>query len=298
MQKPNYQKNSLFLLLRANVHQMQSFTKITSFMKKILFTGFILLSFLFSKAQNFHLTAFAGISNYQGDLQPKFFTFKQSNLAVGIGGLYEVSEKLYIRGNINFGKVRGDDKKYSRNTSRNLSFSSPLMDLHLGVEYDILNSYERALVPYVFLGVSLFRFNPSTADSGGLGTVFLQPLGTEGQGFTGKNKYKLTQLSLPFGAGAKYSISDNVKLRLEFGFRKTFTDYLDDVSSTYANPTSLLANNGPLALSISYRGDEFPGGSKGYPYPNRIRGNPKLKDWYYFAGVGVSFRLSGGGEYY
>jgi hypothetical protein len=266
-------------------------------MKKIFLIAFILLSFSIVKAQDFHLTAFAGISNYQGDLQPKFFTFKQANFAVGIGGLYEVTERLYVRGNVSFGKIQGDDKRYTRNASRNLSFSSPLTDIHLGVEYDILNSYERTLVPYVFLGLSAFHFNPSTVDSGGLGTVFLQPLGTEGQGYDGKKKYKLTQLSLPFGVGGKYSVSDNVKIRFEIGFRKTFTDYLDDVSSTYANPASLLANNGPLALSISYRTDELPGGSKGYPGPNRIRGNPKLKDWYYFAGFGVSFRLSSTYDY-
>ncbi len=261
-------------------------------MKKFFFTVLIIMSYSIAIAQDFHLTAMTGISNYQGDLQPNFFTFQQANIAFGVGALYEINERFNLRANITFGKIKGDDKNYARNTSRNLSFSSPLTDIHLGVEYDILNSYEKAFVPYVFAGLSVFHYNPSTSDSAGLGLVFLQPLGTEGQGFTGKNKYKLTQLSLPFGAGVKYSISDNVMLRFEIGFRKTFTDYLDDVSSTYANPSTLLANNGPLALSISYRSDELPGGSKYYPYPNRIRGNPKLKDWYYFAGLGVSFRLS------
>lgn len=262
-------------------------------MKKRLFSLFLLIfSFTVVKSQDFHLTAFAGISNYQGDLQPKFFTFQQANAAIGIGGLYEVNERLYLRANVSFGKVKGDDKRYSRNASRNLSFSSPIVDIHLGAEYDILNSYERAFVPFVFTGISVFNFNPSTQDSAGLGQVFLQPLGTEGQGFNGTNKYKLTQLALPFGGGIKYSVSDNVKFRLEMGFRKTFTDYLDDVSTGYANPAALLANNGSLALSISYRTDELPGYGKGYPGPTRIRGNPKLKDWYYFAGIGVSFRLS------
>ena len=267
-------------------------------MKKKIFTLYLsLLSFTVLIAQDFHLTAFAGISNYQGDLQPKYFTFRQANAAIGFGGLYEVNERLYLRANVSFGKVQGDDKRYSRNASRNLSFSSPVTDIHLGVEYDILNSYERTFVPFVFAGISVFNFKPSTQDSAGLGQVFLQPLGTEGQVFNGSNKYKLTQLALPFGGGVKYSISDNVKIRFEMGFRKTFTDYLDDVSSVYANPAALAANNGTLALSISYRTDELPGYSKYYPGSNRIRGNPKLKDWYYFAGVGVSFRLSGGDSY-
>ncbi len=262
-------------------------------MKKKIFSLFLLIfSFTILVAQDFHLTVFAGISNYQGDLQPKYFTFKQANAAIGFGGLYEINEKLYLRANVSFGKVQGDDKRYSRNTSRNLSFSSPIIDFHLGAEYDILNSYERTFVPFVFAGLSVFNFNPSTQDSAGLGLVFLRPLGTEGQGFNGTNKYKLTQLALPFGGGIKYAVSDNVKIRLEMGFRKTFTDYLDDVSTVYANPAALLASNGPLAVSISYRTDELSGHSKSYPGPNRIRGNPKLKDWYYFAGIGVSFRLS------
>jgi len=267
-------------------------------MKKKIFSLFLsVFSFTILIAQDFHLTAFTGVSNYQGDLQPGFFTFRQANAAIGFGALYEVSERLYVRANVSFGKIRGDDKRYARNTSRNLSFSSPIVDFHIGAEYDILNSYERMFVPFVFTGISVFNFNPSAQDSAGLGQVFLRPLGTEGQGFNGSNKYRLTQMALPFGAGVKYSVSDNVKIRLEMGFRKTFTDYLDDVSTVYANPAALLANNGALAVSISYRTDEISVHSKSYPGPNRIRGNPKLKDWYYFAGIGVSFRLSSDSNY-
>lgn len=262
-------------------------------MKKKIYTLISLIfSFTILTAQDFHLTAFTGISNYQGDLQPAFLSLRQSNAAIGVGGLYEVNENLYLRANVTFGKIRGDDKLYARNASRNLSFSSPIVDIHLGAEYDILNSYDRMFVPFGFAGISLFNFNPSTQDSAGLGQVFLQPLGTEGQGFNGTNKYKRTQLAIPFGGGVKYSVSDNVKIRLELGFRKTFTDHLDDVSTVYANPAALAANNGALALSISYRTDELSGFSKSYPGSNRIRGNPKDKDWYYFAGVGVSFRIS------
>ncbi len=262
-------------------------------MKKKIFSLILLIfSFTILLAQDFHLTAFTGISNYQGDLQPKFFTLKQASAAIGVGALYELNERFYLRANVSFGKVKGDDKRHTRNASRNLSFSSPIVDIHLGAEFDILNSYERKFVPFVFAGISVFNFKPSTQDSAGLGQVFLQPLGTEGQGLNGTDKYKLTQLALPFGGGVKYSFSDNVKIRLEMGFRKTFTDYLDDVSKGYANPAALLANNGPLALSISYRTDELPGYSKGYPGSTQIRGNPKAKDWYYFAGIGVSFRIS------
>lgn len=251
------------------------------------------IGFYYCKRTKLHLTLFGGISNYQGDLQSKRFTFQQANAAFGIGGLYELTQKLYVRGNITFGEVRGDDKVSGTYLIRNLSFSSPVTDIHLGLEYDLLNSYEKSLVPYVFAGISVFHFNPSTIDSSGK-KEFLQPLGTEGQGFfLGRKKYNLTQMALPFGAELKLTLSQNIRIRFEVGLRKTFTDYLDDVSTTYADETELLLNSGPRAVDLAFRGDENKSGLS-YPEPNSIRGNPKSKDWYYFTGLGISFRLSSG----
>lgn len=261
-------------------------------MRSLFLSAVILLCFNFSKAQNLHFTLFAGVSNYQGDLQPKRFTFDQGNLALGVGGLYELSERLYLRGNFTFGKIKGDDQKSFANATRNLNFTSKILDVHLGLEYDILNSYERSLVPFLFAGVSVFHFSPYTFDTTGR-KVFLQPLGTEGQGFfQGREKYGLTQLSLPFGGGLKLALSENVMVRFEIGFRKTFTDYLDDVSTTYADRAQLLANNGQRAVDLAFRGDELKGSTLTYPAANAKRGNAGSKDLYYFAGMGISFRLS------
>lgn len=261
---------------------------------KRLFSGIlVLLITVTAPAQKLHLTLFGGISNYQGDLQAKRFTFQQANAAFGVGGLYELTQKLYIRANVTFGKVRGDDKLGGTYLNRNLSFASPVTDIHLGLEYDLLNSYETSLTPFVFAGISAYHFNPSTLDSTGA-KVFLQPLGTEGQGFyLGRKKYDLTQMALPFGAGVKLSLSENVRVRFELGLRKTFTDYLDDVSATYADETELAFNNGPRAADLAFRGDENKIGLT-YPGGNSIRGNPSSKDWYYFTGIGISFRLGGG----
>lgn len=261
-------------------------------MKKLFFILVIIAGFSALKAQDFHLTLFGGISNYNGDLQSKRFTFQQAGPAFGVGALYEITDKLYLRANVTFGKVMGNDTKSLSYKARNLSFSSPVTDIHLGLEYDLLNLYENSLTPFVFAGVSAFHFNPSTIDSAGR-KIFLQPLGTEGQGFIqGRSKYNLTQLSLPFGGGLKLALSENVRVRFEVGLRKTFTDYLDDVSSTYADQTLLLANNGQRAVDLAYRGDELKGTGTTYPAAGVQRGNPKTKDWYYFTGLGISFRLA------
>jgi len=94
------------------------------------------------------------------------------------------------------GKVSSDDKYSKLNQDRNLNFQSQLMEVQLGAEYDIINSYEHTIVPYIFAGVAGFHFNPYTLDSAN-NKVYLQPLGTEGQGFyLGRKKYGLTQLSI------------------------------------------------------------------------------------------------------
>ncbi|MEO5889220.1 MAG: DUF6089 family protein [Ferruginibacter sp.] len=259
---------------------------------KGLFLGvIILLNFSTAKSQKVHLTLFTGITNYQGDLQSRRFTFQQANGAIGAGLLYEISPKLYARGNLTFGKIKGNDKISGTDPIRNLSFSSPVTEIHLGLEYDILNSYKRSLVPYVFGGIAGFHFNPSALDSVG-NKVFLQPLGTEGQGFfRGREKYNLHSLAIPFGAGIKLALTENIRVRFEVGLRKTFTDYLDDLSTTYAGQEELLFNNGQQAVDLAFRGDEDKIGLN-YPPSNSIRGNPRSKDWYYFTGIGVSFRLS------
>ena len=253
------------------------------------------LSILFavpSSAQNFHVNLFAGASNYQGDLQDKRFTFSQSHLAGGVGVSYDLSDKFSVRSGITFGKISADDK-YGRNRLRNLNFTSNLTEVNLGLEYYITRLEDHALTPYVFGGIALYHFNPYTTDTSRT-KYFLKPLSTEGEGFIGgKNNYNLTQFAIPFGGGVKLSLSENINVGIELGLRKLFTDYLDDVSSTYVDQTLLFTNRGSKAVELAYRGDELKNGSS-YPAGGTMRGGAKRKDWYYFTGLTASFRLGGG----
>ncbi len=259
---------------------------------RYLFLGILFLaSSYFAKAQNLHLTVFGGSSNYQGDLQGSRFTFNQAKGAVGVGVLYELSDKLFIRAGFTYAKVAADDKKSPLNASRNLSFSSPISELHLGLEYDLLNNYEHSFTPFIFAGIGTFGFNPSAIDKLG-NKVFLQPLGTEGQGFyLGRQKYSLRGMAIPIGGGIKLALSDDIHLRFETGLRILSTDYLDDVSTTLADKNDLLINNGQKAVDMAFRGNELKP-ALSYPGAGAKRGNPKVKDYYYFTGLGLSFRLS------
>ena len=251
----------------------------------------IFLSFN-ADAQKFHVNLFAGASNYQGDLQDKRFTLSQSHLAGGLGFSYDLTENFSVRSGITLGKVSGDDK-LGRNKFRNLNFASNLTEFNLGLEYYITRLEDHALTPYLFGGIAFYHFNPYTHDTTGK-KYFLKPLSTEGEGFLPGNKnYNLTQFAVPFGGGVKLSLSDDINVGLELGLRKLFTDYLDDVSTTYVDQINLLTNRGPKAVELAYRGNELKNGAP-YPPAGQIRGGAKNKDLYYFTGLTMSFRLGNG----
>jgi hypothetical protein len=240
-------------------------------------------------AQNFHFSARIGLANYQGDLQAKRVTFRQSNLLGSLGAHYDITEHITARTYLTLTSLEADDKKGTASMQqRNLNFATRLFEWELGAQYHILSLNNNWWTPYVFAGISLYNFKPYTHDDSGAKT-YLQPLSTEGQGFTpGVSSYKLTQFNIPFGIGAQYAINEDIRVGLELGYRKLFTDYLDDVSASYADEAALLAARGQTAVNLAYRGDEV--GAGPYPAAKTRRGNAGDKDAYYYCALIITVR--------
>jgi hypothetical protein len=92
--------------------------------------------------------------------------------------------------------------------------------------------------------------------------------------------------------GIKYNMSSMVNVGLEVAYRFTGTDYLDDVSTTFAGPAAFPpdANGNPtIASRLQDRSYETgtPIGVAG-----RQRGFSAQKDGYLFAELTVSFNLT------
>lgn len=261
--------------------------------KKLLSLLFVCAT-LHASAQDLEISLTGGSMNYVGDLQPKFFNLKQALPAGGLKISYSVSPQFSIRTGFTYGKVQAYDQLSTDATqkARNLNFQSRILEFHLAGEYDILPMDQYIWSPYVFAGVGVFQFNPYTKDAFG-NQVFLQSLATEGQGLAGNSDpYKLTALSIPMGVGVKVALSQAVTASGEFGLRKIFTDYLDDVSGNYPSQSALLAAKGPQSVALSFRGDELPPFSASFPSSSTARGTKSGKDWYYYAGLSLSLRLS------
>ena len=129
-----------------------------------------------------------------------------------------------------------------------------------------------------------FYFNPKAEYNDEL--VELQPLGTEGQGSTlnSKRRYSRLAFSMPIGLGFRCSLGKRFCLNLEYGIRKTFTDYLDDVGGNYyLNGAELAQQNGSIAAAMSNRSLD--------QSRNGRRGNDTTKDWYAFAGFMLTFKI-------
>lgn len=195
-----------------------------------------------SVAQKIEIGASLGGFNYKGDIanefNPRFFRPGGS-----LFFRYNASRSITFRTELLTGSITGDDQ-YSKDpfqNARNLSFKTSLSEANLITEYNFLNYQDRRFAvnwtPYVFGGIGYSRFSPEPR--------------------TGD--YKTKGWVLPFGVGVKYQINRPWNIGMEFGSRKTFTDFLD--------------NLGGPSTSI-----------------NKLeQGDPSTKDMYYYVGFSVSY---------
>jgi len=228
-----------------------------------------------------------GTSNYYGDLAPYrtplASTFKMIRWSMGGNYTRHFTPRLAARASFNYARIAGDDYIMNRSSkretnifyARNLSFRNDLKEFSIQGIFKLIpdnRSYDRRpqVGVYLFAGVALTAHNPKALDSLKGDWIKLQPLGTEGQGNEGYAKpYSLVQFAIPFGIGARYKINSRFDVSAELGFRKTFTDYLDDAHGAYADP-ALFADN-PLALALSNRSGDVIAVRKGADRTETIR---------------------------
>lgn len=233
-----------------------------------------------------------GQSTWLKDVQ-----FPLTKLAKGIYANVYPAEWLGFRVAINQGRLDGYDNtikdkggdEYFRK-QRNLQFRSSLLEAYAALEIAPTVFFEKydgllgKFRPYGVMGIGVFHFNPKGqyyAPDGSSKWVALQPLHLEGQGFPeypNRKPYSLTQTEIPMGFGLKYYIKDNMYVGLEILHRQTFTDYIDDVSTTYIDNTLFAKYLSPeqatMANQLYYRQDFTPNN----PNLNRTPTDPQRGD--------------------
>lgn len=216
-----------------------------------------------------------GSSTYFGELNDKNSISSDLNqLNVGIEArlLNRIGARLDAGVfTISGSDINAPDSSFQR--QRNLSFSSRNLHFQLHTIYYLKpyqgDYYKRwSFDPFVFTGVGYMRFNP-TADLGGE-TYLLREAQTEGV------EYKKWVTTIPVGIGAKFKANEFLNVNLEISYHFAFTDYLDDVSNTYAteftNSTAELLSDRKEEAGVV--NPEF----YDQIQPGAIRGNPDTND--------------------
>jgi hypothetical protein len=220
-------------------------------------------------------------------------------------GFRLAADVTYLEGSDDIINTTGIDELWRK--QRNLDFKTTLIEGYMALEifptmmFNRDAEFEPRLRPYVLAGVGVFHFNPQgslTDAAGNKSWYYLHPLRLEGQGmpeYPYSQPYKLTQINIPFGGGIKYYLSERINMSMELLYRKTFTDYIDDVSTKYIDPNNytkyLSSQEAGLAYKLSdkAKGIIYPGMTR-YPAGTQ-RGDTKDADTYFSVVAKVGVRL-------
>lgn len=242
-------------------------------------------------SQNWEFGVSLGGSNYHGDLAYNI-VLGETHLAQGIHMRYNFTPLWSYKPSIVHAKISGDDKNFKEYQFRNLSFESDIWEVNNALEFNFVPFGSRVLSKdfssYATLGLTVFRHNPKAQ----LGdeTYALRDLRTEGQ--SSSNKYALIQMAIPFGGGLKYNITKNVVVGFEVVWRKTFTDYLDDVSTVYPDLDEQRSRYGDVSANLSDRSGEREGGGGQLSVAGDERGDASMKDFYFISAFSLTYRLT------
>ena len=300
--------------------------------RKIQSLSWVLLSLsllLFSpqlRAQTLDFGLWGGGAYYLGDINPDLH-FVGSQPAYGAFFRFNYKDRWGFRLGATQGKLKADDAFYNEvdavqkylggdydindpnliyyaTSPRGLSFETDITELSLLVELNFfpffVGSRKNTWTPYIFAGAAMYIYNPRPIGGG----PNLRDLGTEGQGFADRPvAYGNTAFAIPFGIGMKFSLGKRFGLGMEWGMRKTFNDYIDDISSTYyldlygynpddnvyyapnpENPAEIIAF--PISDDVYYSDPSF-SHKKG-----EKRGDQYNNDWYAFYGINFTFKIN------
>lgn len=255
---------------------------------------------------------YLGMSNYLGEIggkekteRPFIWDMKLNQTRWSMGGFarYKINDFIAIQASLNYLRIQCDDKLSTNRgrRGRNLNFRNDILDFAVRGEVYIYNipdvggtgRYRLDFKSYAFVGVGAFLHGPKTIYEGSW--VKLRDLKTEGQA----TPYSKVGICIPTGLGFYFTKKRKYRIGWEMSWRLTFTDYIDDISSVYADPSVLESQ---AAIDLANRHDEVEGNpdvpAYGHYEPGEKRGDSSDNDTYFYMGVSYSYVFRGRNSFY
>jgi len=236
--------------------------------------------------------------------------FKATRVSLGGGYNYYLRQNMSIVGRFSYNMLTAKDEFAANDARRNRNFDIRTQLTEVSAQYRyyfVKDKFSRSfklagassmsfsqLSAYAAIGVAGFYFNPKGRYSDNK-FYALQPLGTEGQGLAGSpEKYKRIGIAIPFSVGAKYSLGKRWGIGAEICVRKTFTDYIDDVSTVYYDNAAIEAEYGEKA---GFLADPNDGSKASWTGAGERRGGEGLDDFYATFMISVNYKILKGSSF-
>ncbi len=227
-----------------------------------------------------------------GDLK-----LKQTSLSGGWFIRNKISSHLAINTSVNYIRICGDDANTESGPRywRNLRFRNDIIEVSPKFEFifwdvpDVgkTGRYNTSLKLYAHLGITAFYHNPK-GSLDGLNWIALRGLQTEGV------NYNRMGIGVPMGGGIIFTQNRYFRFGLVLNYTKTFTDYLDDVSTVYASHGS----GSQSAIYANQSEGIAPDNQLANFVPGTIRGNPEDNDSYLNLCLTYSKYFTGRNKFY
>lgn len=224
---------------------------------KSLLVIFTFVSVIQSKAQfnsKYEVGINIGTFIYYGDLTPsRIGSWKTPGFVWGLTGLKHLTQTISARLDMNFGKLRGDEVKYSSPEYRQyraFAFNSLVREVALSAEWSPLGR-DRKLSPYLFGGMG-YASMKITRDYSRFNTDYFvgEPSLKESLAQDAETSLPKGVLIVPIGIGLKYTLNNKFSLHAEAAQRITRSDYIDGFS--YSGNPDKKDSYSKISLGIRY----------------------------------------------
>jgi hypothetical protein len=286
--------------------------------KYLILTFCALITVSYSEAQRkssyykVDVGGYLGMANYLGEIggkekteRPFIWDMKLNQTRWSMGGFvrYKLNDYISIHTSLNYIRIQcADNLSTNRGRrGRNLSFRNDILDLASRAEVYIYNikdvggtgRYRLDFKSYAFVGVGAYLHGPKAIYEGAW--TKLRPLKTEGQA----KEYSKVGVCIPVGLGFYFTQKRKYRIGWEVSWRLTFTDYIDDISTVYADPADLSSQ---ASIDLANRHDELNGDpsvpTSVYYEPGEKRGDPSDNDTYFYMGFSYSYVFRGRNSFY